>query len=85
MAPVKQKKKNKKKPLDKAKKLAKNKEKKRVNAVPLDPEAIDCDWWDTFWLRNSSPSAPLGFFELNREIVVVFSPLRRRLCVQALL
>jgi hypothetical protein len=61
MAPVKQKKKNKKKPLDKAKKLAKNKEKKRVNAVPLDPEAIDCDWWDTFWLRNSSPSgSPLS-------------------------
>ncbi|CAL9245288.1 unnamed protein product [Arabidopsis halleri] len=52
MAPVKKKKK---KPLDKAKKLAK-KSKKKVNAVPLDPEAIDCDWWDTFWLRNSSLS-----------------------------
>lgn len=29
--------------------------KKKANP-PVDPEAIDCDWWDTFFLRNSSLS-----------------------------
>lgn len=57
MAPVKKKKKS-----DKANKLAKKSNKdKRINAVPLDPEAIDCDWWDTFWQRNSSLSGLVSF------------------------
>ncbi|XP_010512737.1 PREDICTED: putative nuclease HARBI1 [Camelina sativa] len=56
MAPpaVKKKKKKKQQPssLDK-------KKNKKMKAVPVDPEAIDCDWWDTFWHRNSSLSVPL--------------------------
>ncbi|XP_010530314.1 PREDICTED: putative nuclease HARBI1 [Tarenaya hassleriana] len=50
MAPTKKKSK-------KTKKIRKkSKKNNRVSVVPLDPEAIDCEWWDTFWFRNSSPS-----------------------------
>lgn len=51
-------KRKKKQQLDQAKKLAKKD--KKINFVPLDPEAIDCDWWDTFWQRNSSLSGSLS-------------------------
>ncbi|GAB4830414.1 Basic amino-acid permease [Ancistrocladus abbreviatus] len=30
------------------------KKKKKVNVVPIDPRAIESDWWDTFWHKNSS-------------------------------
>lgn len=60
--------KRKKKQLDQAKKLA-----KKINFVPLDPEAIDCDWWDTFWQRNSSLSGSLSI----DEIALGFRVIRR--------
>ncbi|XP_050237807.1 protein ANTAGONIST OF LIKE HETEROCHROMATIN PROTEIN 1 [Mercurialis annua] len=41
----------------KKKKKLKNKTKtKSLSSVPVDPNAIDSDWWDTFWPKNSSPS-----------------------------
>ncbi|XP_042479429.1 protein ANTAGONIST OF LIKE HETEROCHROMATIN PROTEIN 1 [Macadamia integrifolia] len=28
--------------------------KKSINVVPLEPKAIESDWWESFWLKNSS-------------------------------
>ncbi|GAB2282336.1 Basic amino-acid permease [Dionaea muscipula] len=34
--------------------LKKLKKKKNVNVVPIEPRAVESDWWDTFWHKNSS-------------------------------
>lgn len=46
-------------PPEKLKRVKKKAAKKLKNsrsliAVPLDPRAIDSDWWDSFWRRNST-------------------------------
>ncbi|XP_065861111.1 protein ANTAGONIST OF LIKE HETEROCHROMATIN PROTEIN 1 [Euphorbia lathyris] len=56
MAPPKKSKKNK-KASKKLNKKHKNKT-KSVTAVPIDPNAVDSDWWDNFWRKNSSSTVP---------------------------
>ncbi|GMH02397.1 hypothetical protein Nepgr_004236 [Nepenthes gracilis] len=34
--------------------LKKLKKRKEVNLVPIEPRAIESDWWDTFWHKNAS-------------------------------
>ncbi|XP_043690614.1 protein ANTAGONIST OF LIKE HETEROCHROMATIN PROTEIN 1 [Telopea speciosissima] len=47
MAPPKKSKKTKKKSLT-------SKKCKSINVVPLEPKAIESDWWESFWHKNSS-------------------------------
>ncbi|KAK6788397.1 hypothetical protein RDI58_016922 [Solanum bulbocastanum] len=51
MAPLKKSKKD----SNKLKKIkAKNKKNKSINIVPVENKGTECDWWDSFWHKNSS-------------------------------
>ncbi|KAJ8749482.1 hypothetical protein K2173_025677 [Erythroxylum novogranatense] len=75
MAPTKKSKKGKKV----SKKLKKQKKhgKPATTVLPIDPKASDSDWWDSFWLKNSSsPDFPVPsdeeegfkyFFRVSRK------------------
>ncbi|CAM8966006.1 unnamed protein product [Rhodiola kirilowii] len=42
-------------PFKKSKKICKDSKKRKIsNAVPVDPTAVDTEWWDSFWEKNSS-------------------------------
>lgn len=55
------------------KKLKKPKKCKSVNTVPVEHKAIESDWWDSFWQKNSGLSVPYDeeegfkyFFRMSR-------------------
>lgn len=55
MAPLKKSKKD----SNKLKKIkAKNKKNKSINIVPVENKGTECDWWDSFWHKNSSTPGP---------------------------
>lgn len=68
MAPPKKSKKLKKdaKKLKKRKIKNKTKSGKIISTVPVDNKAVDSDWWDSFWHKNSSsPGFACFYFLLN--------------------
>ncbi|EYU46549.1 hypothetical protein MIMGU_mgv1a007279mg [Erythranthe guttata] len=55
------------KKFQKVKKKKKNKNNSSNKSIPLDNKAIDCEWWDIFWNKNSPPPNPDSNSPLNEE------------------
>uniref|UniRef100_A0A7N0SY71 Uncharacterized protein n=1 Tax=Kalanchoe fedtschenkoi TaxID=63787 RepID=A0A7N0SY71_KALFE len=52
-----------------SKDLKKLKKRKVSNAAPVDPTAVDTEWWESFWDKNSPA---VGTFAVHFELESVF-------------